>query len=138
MLFPLPPSPSSVFICWCFLCWWVSSTRRNPGVPSFYPLSFYGRLPPGYGKVHTEPSLICTLPGACGLSSLRDEVQTLPGCWAHSRSLGTLPRVVPVVSAPSEMRCGHSPVDGHTPWSLGALLFAGHPTPGGVCSLSSL
>ena len=29
--------------------------------------------------VHTEPSLICTLPGACGLSSLRDEVQTLPG-----------------------------------------------------------
>ena len=66
----LPPSPSSLLICWCFLCWWVSSSRRYLGVPSFYPLSFYGRLPPGYGKVHTEPSLICTLPGACGLSSL--------------------------------------------------------------------
>ena len=29
--------------------------------------------------VRAEPSMICTLPGACGLSSLRDEVQTLPG-----------------------------------------------------------
>ena len=54
--------------------------------------------------VHAEPSLIHTLPSACGLNSLRDEVQTLPsgcaetlvgaytspflgtlpGCWAHS------------------------------------------------------
>ena len=33
----------------------------------------------------------------------------LPGSWAHSRLLGTLPRVVPVVSAPSEMRCAQSP-----------------------------
>ena len=64
--------------------------------------------------VCTEPSLICTLSGACGLSSLRDEVQTLPGVWAHSRSLGTLPWVVPAVSASSEMRCGYSLVDGHT------------------------
>ena len=29
--------------------------------------------------VHAEPSLIRTLLGACGLGSLRDEVQTLPG-----------------------------------------------------------
>ena len=84
--------------------------------------------------VHVEPSLIRTLPGVCGLSSLRDEVQTLPGRWAyspvpghtpggwaHSWSLGTLPRVVPVVSAPSEMRCGHSPVVGHPPWWVGTL-----------------
>ena len=71
--------------------------------------------------VHAEPSLIHTLPGACGLSSLRDEVQRLPGGWTHSRSLGTLPRLVPVVSAPSEMRCGSSPVDGLTPQSLGTL-----------------
>ena len=28
--------------------------------------------------VHAEPSLIHTLPGSCGLSYLRDEVQTLP------------------------------------------------------------
>ena len=65
-------------------------------------------------SVHAEPSLICTLPFALGFSSLRDEVQTLTSGWAHSRSLGTLPRVVPAVSALSEMRCGHSPVDGHS------------------------
>ena len=29
--------------------------------------------------VRADPSLIHTLPRACGLSSLRDEVQTLPG-----------------------------------------------------------
>ena len=99
--------------------------------------------------VRAEPSLICTLPGSCGLSYLRDEVQTLPftghpplggscslsslrdevralpGSWVHSRLLGTLPQVVPVVSAPSEMRCTHSPVDGY-------------PAPGSACSLSSL
>ena len=65
--------------------------------------------------MHAEPSLIRTLPGSFGLSSLRDEVQALPGSWAHSQLLGTLPQVVPVVSAPSEMRCAHSPVDGHIP-----------------------
>ena len=70
--------------------------------------SFMVGLLPAMG-VHAEPSLIRTLPGACGFSSLRDEVQTLPGCWAHSRSLGTLPRVVPVVSAPYETRCAQSP-----------------------------
>ena len=58
--------------------------------------------------VHAEPFLIRTLCGSCGLSSLQDEVQ-------HSHSLGTLPLVIPVVSAPSKMRCGHSLVDGHTP-----------------------
>ena len=47
--------------------------------------------------------------GSCSLSSLQDEVRALPGSWAHSRLLGTLPRVVPVVSAPSEMRCAQSP-----------------------------
>ena len=31
------------------------------------------------------------------------------------QSLGTLPQLVPVVSAPSEMRCGHFPVDVHSP-----------------------
>ena len=71
---------------------------------------------------HTPPF------GACSLSSLRDEVQTLPGGfsqppvgghtpsslstlpghWPFSRSLGTLPQLVPVVSAPSKMRCRHS------------------------------
>ena len=34
---------------------------------------------------------------------------------------GTLPRVVPVVSAPSMMRCGHSPVDGHSLWRGGGV-----------------
>ena len=46
---------------------------------------------------------------ACSLSSLQDEVHALPGGWAHSSFLGTLPRVVPVFSAPSEMRCSQSP-----------------------------
>ena len=34
--------------------------------------------------VHTEPSWSHTLSCACGLSSLRDEVQTLPGLCAES------------------------------------------------------
>ena len=34
---------------------------------------------------------------------------TLPGHLAQSRLLGTLARVVPVVSAPSEIRCAQSP-----------------------------
>ena len=61
--------------------------------------------------VQAEPSLIPTLPGACGLRSLCDEVLTLPGGCAQSLvgvltlwSLGTLPWLVPVVLAPSEMR----------------------------------
>ena len=37
---PLPPSPSSVLSCWCFLCWWFSSFQRYPGVHSFYLLFF--------------------------------------------------------------------------------------------------
>ena len=41
--------------------------------------------------VCTEPSLICPLSGACGLSSLRDEVQTLPGGFAQFRWVHTLP-----------------------------------------------
>ena len=49
VFFPLPPSPSFLLICWCLLCGWVSSSRRNPGVPSFYPLLFYGRPSLGYG-----------------------------------------------------------------------------------------
>ena len=76
-------------------------------------------------SVSAEPSLILTLPGFCGLSSLRDEVRALLISWTHSWLLGTLPWVVPVVSAPSEMRCMPSPVDVH-------------PAPGGACSLSSL
>ena len=47
--------------------------------------------------------------GACSLSSLQDEMWALPGGWAHSWLLGTLPWVVPVVSALSEMRCAQSP-----------------------------
>ena len=68
--------------------------------------------------VCAEPSLIHTLPCSCGLSSLRDEFQTLP-FTVHP------PPGVPVVSAPSEVRCAHFPVDGH-------------PPPGDACSLSSL
>ena len=90
MWLPLLPSPSSLLICWCFLCWWVSSSRRYPGVPSFYLLFFMVGLLRAMG-VRAEPSLIRTLPSACGLSSLQDEVRTLPGRWAHSPSLGTLP-----------------------------------------------
>ena len=37
---PLPRSPSSVLSCWSFLCLWVSSSRRYPGVHSFYLLFF--------------------------------------------------------------------------------------------------
>ena len=40
MWLPVPLSPSSVLICWWFLCWWVSSSRRYPGVHSFYLLFF--------------------------------------------------------------------------------------------------
>ena len=46
---------------------------------------------------------------ACSLSLLRDEMWALPGGWAHSQVLGTLPRVVPVISAPSEMWCSLFP-----------------------------
>ena len=73
-----PPSPSSLLICWCFLCWCVSSYRKYPGVPHFYILFFMVGLPWAM-VVHTEPSLIRTLPGACGPRSLFDEVRTLPG-----------------------------------------------------------
>ena len=43
--------------------------------------------------VRAEPSLICTLPGACGLSSLRDEVRALPGGWTHFPVTGDIPGV---------------------------------------------
>ena len=43
--------------------------------------------------VHAEPLLICTLPGACGLSSLLDEAQTLPSGWAHPLVAGHTPPV---------------------------------------------
>ena len=75
---------------------------------------------------------------AYSLSSHQDEVQALPGGWAQSRSLGTFPLLMPVVSAPSEIRCGHSLVDGHTPRSFGTVPVAGHPGPCGACSLRSL
>ena len=39
-----------------------------------------------------------------------------PGTGHTPQSLGTLPQLVPVVSAPSEMRCGHFPLDAHTCW----------------------
>ena len=38
--------------------------------------------------VYAEPSLIPTPPGACGLSSLRDEVRTLPGGCAQTPVTG--------------------------------------------------
>ena len=95
--------------------------------------------------VCAEPSLNRTLPGAYGISSLRDEVSTLPGGFAQTpvgghtpQSLGTLLWLVPIVSAPSKIRCGHSPVDGHTLRSLGTLPVTGHPPLGVACSLSSL
>ena len=84
--------------------------------------------------VHAKPSLFSTLPGACGPSSLRDEVQTLPGWWAHSRWVGTLlvtghaslVGACSLSSLPDEVRelsSGwiDSPVAGHTPRSLGTL-----------------
>ena len=40
----LPPSPSPVLSCWCYLCWWVSSSRRYPGVHSFYLFFFCDQL----------------------------------------------------------------------------------------------
>ena len=87
--FPLPPSPSSLHICWCFLCWWVSSSRRYSGVPSFHPLFFYVRPPLGFGCACR--ALIRSLPGACGLRCLQDEEQTPPGGWAHSLVAGHSP-----------------------------------------------
>ena len=72
---PFPPSPSSVLICWCFLCCCVSSSRRYPGVSGFYPLFFMVWLFGAMG-VHAEPPLIHTVPG---LNSLWDEVRTVPG-----------------------------------------------------------
>ena len=68
--------------------------------------------------VRAEPSLIHTLPSACGLSSLQDEVRTLPGrctqspVGAHTpRSLGTLPRWVggQVERRPELLLQGNSP-----------------------------
>ena len=119
--FPLPPSPSSLLICWCFLCWWVSSSRRNPGVPRFYPLFFYGRPSPGYGCAcrsfldsHSPWFLWSQFPLRWG-GDTPWSLGTLPSTWTHSLLLSSLPRVVPVASAPSEMRCVHSHVDGHPP-----------------------
>ena len=51
-----------------------------------------------------------TLPWVVPVVSAPSEMRCV-----HSRLMGTLPLVVPVVSAPSEMRCEHSPVDRHTP-----------------------
>ena len=42
--------------------------------------------------VHTEPFLIRTLPGACGLTSLRDEVPTIRGRSAQSLEGGGVER----------------------------------------------
>ena len=52
---------------------------------------------------------------AFALSLIPVVLVTLEMRCRHSHSLGTLPRVVPVVSAPSKMKFGHSPVSGHTP-----------------------
>ena len=48
-----------------------------------------------------------TLPGGCAQTQVGDPTSCLLGTLPV---LGTLPQLVPVVSAPSEMRCGHSPV----------------------------
>ena len=109
MCLPLPPSPSSVLICWCFLCWWVPSSRMYPGVPGFYLLFFMVGLPWAM-HVRAKPSLIHTLLGACGLNSLRDELQTLPGQCVLLPVGAHTPQLVPVVSVLSEMRCRHSQV----------------------------
>ena len=77
--------------------------------------------------LRAEPSLIRTLPGAC--VSVPSEMRCrhslvgghTPHHWAHSRSLGTLPQLVPVVSAPSEMMCGSSLVDGGGCWAPSPL-----------------
>ena len=52
------------------------------------------------------------------------------GC-AHSPVAGHSPRLVPVVSAFSEMRCGHSLVGAHMPWMSG---WPGGEETGGIAS----
>ena len=65
--------------------------------------------------VYAEPSLIPTLPGACGLSSLRDEVRTLPGGCAQTPVTGhpTLVGACSLSSLQDEVRT--VPSDAHTP-----------------------
>ena len=73
--------------------------------------------------VHSRPSLILTVPGACSLSSLGDEVHTLPSCCVYSLvgacglnslldEVRTLPtwctHLLVVHTVPSQ--CAHSPV----------------------------
>ena len=65
--------------------------------------------------VHVDPSLMHTLPGSCGLSSLLDEVQTLPGHCTQCLVGVHIPGLVPVFLALSEMMCRHSPVKMHCP-----------------------
>ena len=51
----IPPSPSFVVICWWFLCWWVSSSSRYPGVHSFHLLGMAWSPSPWFpqGKAST-------------------------------------------------------------------------------------
>ena len=72
--------------------------------------------------VHAEPSLIHSFPGACGLSTLRDEVGAFLGGWAHSPVAGHPPLVgdCSLSSFRDEVqtlpgRCAYFPVGRHTP-----------------------
>ena len=78
--------------------------------------------------VHAEPSLIRTLPVSCGLSSLRDEVQTLQIHWAPppggSCSLSSLRDEVRALPG----SWAHSPGDAY---SLSSLRNEVRALPGG-------
>ena len=62
-----------------------------PGVPGFYLLFFMVGLLWAVG-LRAGLSLIRTLPGACGLTSLRDEVPTIRGRSAQSLEGGGVER----------------------------------------------
>ena len=63
----------------------------------------------------TLPRVVPVVSGACGLSSLWDEVHTLPGGWAHSLVTGHPPSVGAFSLSSLKMSCGHFPVNEHSP-----------------------
>ena len=95
--------------------------------PWLLPTLFYGRPPPDYGcapraflDLHSPWCLWSQFPLRCGVGTPWSE-HTVPGQCAHYPVAAYTPLGVLVVSVPSEMRCGYSPVGAHTPRSLGIL-----------------